>query len=152
MPHPVKRADGSLGLFVDLVAGQPKWDPQYAGAVPATFEPGSGYSCPTGGSPLPSSPAHAVFTLTVPQSFVGQYLNLCVQPADATQKPTCHQIRIDNGATVTVPVAGHVSATVEQRKLRPQDRPKAAKQIAAASALYAAAANAAKKTKKGGER
>jgi hypothetical protein len=94
-----------------------------------------------------------VFTLTVPQSFVGQYLNLCVQPAESAQKPICHQIRIDNGATLSVPVAGNVSATVEQRKLGPQHRPKGAKQISAASALYAAAAGgAAKKTTKRGAR
>jgi hypothetical protein len=33
--HPALRADGTSGLAVDLVAGQPETDPRYAGAQPA---------------------------------------------------------------------------------------------------------------------
>ena len=35
MPHPVARADGTTGIAVDLLRGQPTEDPTYTGATPA---------------------------------------------------------------------------------------------------------------------
>ena len=35
MPHPVLRGDGTIGTAVDLLRGQPRTDPRYAGAAPA---------------------------------------------------------------------------------------------------------------------
>ena len=33
MPHPVPRVDGTTGIAVDLLRGQPMVDPTYAGAI-----------------------------------------------------------------------------------------------------------------------
>ena len=114
MPQPVYRTDGTWGDTVDLVVGQPQTDPRYAGATPATYTAGQGYSCPNGAATANDdlNPTTPLFTLTVPASFIGQWINLCVQPKAATQKATCHSIRIDNGATVAIPVTSNVAATV----------------------------------------
>lgn len=45
MPQPVLRSDGTTGAFVDLVSGQPAWDPRYAGAVLAALVAGVGLTC-----------------------------------------------------------------------------------------------------------
>ena len=43
-----------------------------------------------------------MFTLTVPASFVGQSLRLCLQASHG--KALCHNVKINRGATVAVPV------------------------------------------------
>jgi hypothetical protein len=111
MPSAVVRRDGTTGRMVDLEYGQPYVDPTYAGAVLAPFVRGVGYTCPDDQA-ADLGPTAPTFTLTVPASFIGQWINLCVQPASPTQKPTCHGVRIDNGATVTIPVTSNVAATV----------------------------------------
>jgi hypothetical protein len=110
-PSPVLRDDGTWGTFLDLEKGQPSVDPRFADATPAPFDLAhGGYYCPSGGpATLQGAP---VFTLTVPASFVGQVLQLCIQPADPAQKPVCHDVRIDQGATISVPVTSNVAASV----------------------------------------
>ena len=157
MPQPVLRTDGTLGTFVDLLAAQPAHDPRYAGAVPAVYLTGVGLTCPDGETS--ASDNVPVFTLTVPASFVGQYVNLCLQPANPKVPPTCHQIRIDTGATISVPVTGHVTAGVTPATVSAADRPKSQKQISTAIAAIHTAVSASKpkakhhtttsKTKKG---
>jgi hypothetical protein len=44
-PKPVRRADGTVGTFLDLTAGQPDADPSYAGAVHAWFGERYGLTC-----------------------------------------------------------------------------------------------------------
>jgi hypothetical protein len=90
-----------------------------------------GYACADGSTA--AGPDAPVFTLTVPASFVGQYVNLCIQPSDTTKKPTCHSIKIDDGATISIPVASNVAATVTSN---PAVKDKSPKQIAAAASAY----------------
>jgi hypothetical protein len=98
--------------MVDLEYGQPYVDPTYAGAVLATYVNGVGYTCP-GAAPSDNlGPTTPMFTLTVPASFIGQWIKLCIQPASSTGTPKCHAIQIDGGATVTIPVTSNVAATV----------------------------------------
>jgi len=131
-PSPILRPDGTSGRFVDLVAGQPNNDPRYAGALPAPFDLGhGGYYCPDS-SPLTMSTAMLTptFTLTVPASFVGQTLRLCLQPKNLALKPVCHDIKIDQGATVSVPVTSSVAATIrtgngKAKSVNPNASPKA---------------------------
>jgi hypothetical protein len=141
MPQPVLRGDGTRGTMVDLEYGQPYVDPTYAGAVLATYTSSLGYTCPnTGNDDLGS---HApVFTLTVPASFIGQWLNLCIQPTSAAQPTTCHAIRIDNGARVTIPMTSNVAATVTSTTgvkgaTKTKVKPKSQKQITKASDAFA---------------
>ena len=78
MPHAVALPNGTTGSLVYLAVGEPQRNPVYAAAVPATFVPGIGMKCPTATTARATVP---VFTLTVPASFVGQSLRLCLQPA-----------------------------------------------------------------------
>lgn len=135
-PPAVQRMMGyctSNGLAY-LEEGQPAWDPNYASAFPATYVPGLGMSCP-GGAP----PTVPTFTLTVPASFIGQYVNLCIQPPDPRMAPHCHSVRIDAGATISVPVTANVKATVTPVKLAPSAKPRSPKAIAKASKAIASA-------------
>jgi hypothetical protein len=134
-----------MGTFVDLLAGQPAHDPRYAGAVPAVYLAGVGLTCPDGETS--ASDNVPVFTLTVPASFVGQYVNLCLQPANPKVPPTCHQIRIDTGATISVPVTGHVPAVDTPAAVTAADRPKSQKQIATATAAIHSAVSSKPKAK-----
>jgi hypothetical protein len=141
MPQPVLRGDGTRGTMVDLEYGQPYVDPTYAGAVLATYTSGVGYTCPNTGTDDLGSHA-PVFTLTVPASFIGQWLNLCIQPTSTAQRTKCHAIRIDNGATVTIPVTSNVAATVMSATgvkgaTKTNVRPKSRKQIKNASDAFA---------------
>jgi hypothetical protein len=132
MPSSILRPDGTYGRFVDLVAGQPNSDPRYAGALPAPFDLSQGgYYCPDS-SPLTMSTAMLTptFTLTVPASFVGQTLRLCLQPKNPALKPVCHDVKIDQGATVSVPVTSSVAATIrtgngKAKSVNPNASPKA---------------------------
>jgi hypothetical protein len=143
MPQPVLRSDGTRGAMVDLEYGQPYVDPTYAGAVLAPYVSGVGYTCPN--TSVDDLGSHApVFTLTVPASFIGQWLNLCIQPTSAAKPTTCHAIRIDNGATVTIPVTSNVAATVTSATgvkgaTKTKVKPKSHKQITKASDAFAGA-------------
>ncbi|MDX6485888.1 MAG: hypothetical protein QOF43_1041, partial [Gaiellaceae bacterium] len=143
MPQPVLRSDGTRGTMVDLEYGQPYVDPTYAGAMLAPYTSGLGYTCPNTG--VDDLGSHApVFTLTVPASFIGQWLNLCIQPTSAAKPTTCHAIRIDNGATVTIPVTSNVAATVTSATgvkgaAKTKVKPKSHKQITKASDAFAGA-------------
>jgi hypothetical protein len=142
MPQPVLRSDGTRGTMVDLEYGQPYVDPTYAGAVLSTYTSGIGYTCPNTGTDDLGSHA-PVFTLTVPASFIGQWLNLCIHPTSAAQPTKCHAIRIDNGATVTIPVTTNVAATVTSATgvkgaTKTNVNPKSQKQIKKASDAFAA--------------
>lgn len=142
MPQPVLRSDGTRGTMVDLEYGQPYVDPTYAGATLATYTSRVGYTCPNTGTDDLGSHA-PVFTLTVPASFIGQWLNLCIQPTSAAQTTKCRAIRIDNGATVTIPVTSNVAATVTSATgvkgaTKTNVNPKSRKQIKKASDAFAA--------------
>ena len=91
-----------------------------------------------------------VFTLTVPASFVGQILRLCLQPARAGAKTLCHSIRIDLGATISVPVASNVVASVVKAKA--SKKAKSAKTVSKASKALAALTSTGKSARKGAKR
>ena len=132
LPHPVVRPDGTTGTLLYLPIGEPQRDETYAGAIPATFIPGVGMRCATGSTVALKVP---VFTLTVPASFVGQYLRLCLAPAEPSAKPLCRSIRIDLGATIAVPIAANVSATVLKSHAKAGGS-KSKKQITQASGAF----------------
>lgn len=129
--------DGDVRNMVQLDLGQPDWDPQFKGAVLAVIDAAGELSCPGSTDLAPTTPT---FTLTVPASLVGQWVNLCIQPADPTAKPRCHSIRLDGATTVSIPMTSNVAATVTRSPLR------SAKQILSASRAFNAKASA--KTKK----
>lgn len=110
---PVMRGDGTAGWLVFLPPSQALHDALYAGAAAAQYDPRSGFVCPNAApAALP-----ATFTLTVPSSLIGQYINLCLQSAASTGAPVCHSIKIDNAATVTIPVSANLQATVTKQPL-----------------------------------
>jgi hypothetical protein len=135
MPTPVLRPDGTVGTLLYLGEGQPSWDATYATAIPASYVPGVGMTCPNGGS----ATSVPTFTLTVPASFIGQFVNLCIQPPDARLAPLCHSVRIDTGATISVPVTANIRATVTPVRLPAGARPKSPAVVAKASKTIAAA-------------
>ena len=108
MPHPVVRADGSTGNLIYLPVGEPQRDK------------------PTGRSSrdlrsrcrdeVPDHDDRARDRAGVHVDRSRQLrradLRLCLQPARAGAKSLCHSIRIDLGATITVPVASNVLASV----------------------------------------
>jgi hypothetical protein len=143
MPKPVLRPDGTVGALLYLGEGQPSWDATYAAAIPATYVPGAGMTCPSGGS----GTSVPIFTLTVPASFIGQFVNLCLQPPDARLAPLCHSVRIDSGATISVPVTANVKATVTPVKVPAGAKRKSPAAIAKASKTIAAALRAPARTK-----
>ena len=142
MPKPVLRPDGTTGNLIYLALGEPQRNKTYAAAVPATYVAGVGMRCPTG---IDVSTRVPVFTLTVPSSFVGQFIRLCLQPASTSARPLCHSIRIDLGARITVPVASNVSATVVKTKTKTKPvKPKLAKQISQVASAFASTLTASK--------
>jgi hypothetical protein len=89
----------------------------------------------------------------VPSSFVGQWIQICIGHVSAS---TCKSIRIDDGATVSIPVTSNVSATVKSslgnNASKTNVKPKSAKQIAKSSSAFSSAvapAHAKKQTTKG---
>jgi hypothetical protein len=137
MPKPVLRPNGTTGNLIYLPIGEPQRNPTYGPAVPATFVPGIGMQCPeTTGTTV--STHVPVFTLTVPASFVGQFVKLCLQPASTTAKPLCHSIRIDLGATISVPVTANVVASVVKGKAKnlKGQKSKSKQQISAAANAF----------------
>src|SRR3954469_16426047 len=143
--RPVMRGDGTVGWLVILQKGQPDSDPVYKGATLAPYDPKSGYGCPgTGSAPVP-----AAFTFTVPTSLIGQFVNLCIQPADPTAKPVCHSVKIDSSASVTLPVSANVAVSVTKNPvtlMKPLKR-LTKKQLAKLAARYSGLASG-NKTKK----
>jgi len=115
LPKPILRPNGTMGNLLYLPLGEPQRNATYGAAVPATFVPGVGMKCPTSVGTTVSTRV-PVFTLTVPASFVGQFVRLCLQPAATKAKPLCHSIRIDLGATIAVPVVSNVTASVVKSK------------------------------------
>ena len=145
MPHAVALPNGTTGSLVYLAVGEPQRNPVYAAAIPATFVPGIGMKCPTATTARATVP---VFTLTVPASFVGQSLRLCLQPAAPTAKPLCHAIRIDLGATITVPVTSNIIASVvKTKKTTAKTKTKTNKQITKAANTFASLASPGKGAK-----
>lgn len=106
--RPMQRGDGTVGWLVFVEDGRPGWDPAYKGATRAQFDPANGYTCPgTASAAVPNT-----FTLTVPAAFVGQYVNLCLQPADPRAKPVCHSLKIDGSSRFTIPVSSSIRASI----------------------------------------
>jgi hypothetical protein len=136
LPRPVVQANGTISSLVYLAVGRPL-GPADRGAVLATYKRGAGMVCPMaseggGGEALVSSRV-PMFTLTVPASFVNQFVRLCVEPARATGKTVCHDVRIDGGATIAIPVTSNVQARVFQTKTA---KPKSKAEIAEASSAF----------------
>jgi hypothetical protein len=123
------RGDGTVGWLVFLPPVQAQSDPLYAGATRANFDPAQGFVCAGVAAPALA----ATFTLTVPASLIGQFINLCLQPSQANAKPLCHSIKIDNAATVTIPVTSNIAATVSKT---PISKSKSRAQISAASKSF----------------
>jgi hypothetical protein len=149
MPHPIVRPDGTTGSLLYLPLGEPQRNPAYAAAIPALYTPGVGMKCPAASGA--TSPKVPMFTLTVPASFVGQVIRLCLQPTKAGTKPLCHSIRIDLGATIAVPVVSNVVANVVKSKAKKAGAPKgkAAKRITRAANAFSATLTDSSKTSKG---
>jgi hypothetical protein len=149
-PKPILLPDGKMGNLIYLPVGEPQRNPTYGGAVPAAFFPGIGMKCPNA---MTVSAHVPVFTLTVPASFVGQYVKLCLQPASTKAKPLCHSIRIDLGATIAVPVTSNVVASVVKGKTKTvkgsKSKGKKKTVSQAASAFSSALTSPAKKTTSG---
>jgi hypothetical protein len=124
---------GAPETLMYLPVGEPQRDSSYASATAATYSPTAGMSCPssTVASHVP------LFTLTVPASFVGQFVSLCIQPDNPAARPSCHTIRIDNGATISVPVTSNVVAKVTKKTLTKAEKPKSKQAIKTASKLFA---------------
>jgi hypothetical protein len=141
MPKPVLRPNGTTGNLIYLPIGEPQRNPTYGPAVPATFVPGIGMQCPESAGGTTVSTHVPVFTLTVPASFVGQYVKLCLQPASSSAKPLCHSIRIDLGATIAVPVTANVVASVVKGKAKnlKGQKSKSKQQISAAANAFSSA-------------
>jgi hypothetical protein len=136
-PKPVLRPDGTMGTLIYLPLGEPQRDPTYGKAIPATYIPGVGMKCPgpTGNTVSARVP---MFTLTVPASFVGQFVRLCLQPASLKKKPLCHSIRIDLGATIAVPVTSNVVASVVKSKAKTK-KAKSSKQLSKTASAFSSA-------------
>lgn len=132
--------DGDVRSMVQLDLGQPDWDPQFKGAVLAVIDAAGELSCPGSTDVAPTTPT---FTLTVPASLIGQWVNLCIQQANPKAKPQCHSIRLDGATTVSIPMTSNVAATVTKSPVP------SAKAILAASRSFNAKAKtkAKKKTK-----
>jgi hypothetical protein len=106
--RPRDRGDGTVGWLVFVEEGRPDWDPAYRGATRAPFDPSAGYTCPgTASAAVPNT-----FTLTVPAAFIGQFVNLCLQPADPKAKPVCHSMKIDGSSKFTIPVRSNIKASI----------------------------------------
>jgi hypothetical protein len=106
--RPRPRGDGTVGWLVFIEDGRPGWDPVYAGAKRASFDPVGGYSCPG----MLSAAVPNTFTLTVPAAFIGRFVNLCLQPDGPVAKPICHSVQIDASSKITIPVRSNVTASV----------------------------------------
>jgi hypothetical protein len=143
-PKPVKLPDGKMGNLIYLPVGEPQHNPIYGKAIPATFVPGVGMKCPTtiGNTVALKVP---VFTLTVPAAFVGQFVRLCLQPAAPHAKVLCHSIRIDLGATISVPVTSNVTASVLKSKSNKKLKPKTLSQVASSFSATLQTKNTTKK-------
>jgi hypothetical protein len=137
MPNPVLRPNGTMGTLIYLPVGEPQRDPTYQKAIPASFVPGVGMKC-AGSTGSTVSARVPMFTLTVPASFVGQFVRLCLQPASLKAKPLCHAIRIDRGATIAVPVTSNVVASVlkSKAKAKKASKSKSKNQIAKAASAF----------------
>jgi hypothetical protein len=109
--RPRERGDGTVGWLVFIEEGRPGWDPVYKGATRAPFDQANGYTCPgTASAAVPNT-----FTLTVPAAFIGQFVNLCLQPADPKAKPMCHSVKIDGSSKFTIPVSSNVTASISPK-------------------------------------
>lgn len=133
MSEPVLRADGTVGNLIYLPVGTAM--SQYATALPATYVPGTGETCPQG---TVASDHVPLFTLTVPASFVGQFIQLCLQPSGSSTRVACHSIQIDTGATISIPVTANVVARVVKKAIPARDKSKSPKQLAKASKAFLA--------------
>jgi hypothetical protein len=131
LPRPVLQPNGAIGSLVYLDLSQPL-SASDAGAVPATYMPGVGMSCAQGSAPLRRLRV-PMFTLTVPASYVNQVVRLCVQQVKRT---VCHDIRINSGATISVPVSSNVTAKVLKEKLPKILKSKSKAEIRKASASF----------------
>jgi hypothetical protein len=143
LPRPVVEADGTISSLVYLDLSQPLTGGD-AGAVPASYKAGVGMMCP-GASSFGAPSRVPMFTLTVPASFLNEYLQLCVQPSTAGAKPVCHVVKVGSGSTIAVPVSANVRASViNKAKLAKVVPAKSKAQIAKASSSLLAAVGPAK--------
>jgi hypothetical protein len=111
MPKPVM-VNGVPKILLYLPVGMPQRNVLYAKAIPAKFVPGYGMKCGALTNAELTAAHVPTFTLSVPASFVGQSLRLCLQPALTNKKPSCHTVPIKHGAIISVPVTSNLVATV----------------------------------------
>jgi hypothetical protein len=113
MPKPVIQ-NGVTKTLLYLPVGSPQTNKAFSTAFPATYVPGIGMKCPASVNTTVSAKI-PMFTLTVPAAFVGQSLRLCLQSSHG--KAFCHNVKINRGATVAVPVSSNITASVVKSKL-----------------------------------
>ena len=138
VPKPIM-VSGEPKLLFYLPVGTPQKSKTYAKAVPATFVPGVGMKCK--GNDVTTAQlavAHVpMFTLSVPASFVGQSLKLCLQPALTNKKQSCHTVPISHGAIISVPVTSNLVATVIKTKAKSKVKSKIIKSATSSLASVA---------------
>ena len=111
MPQPIM-VGGISKTLIYLPIGMPQRNLLYAKATPAKFVPGYGMKCGTLTANELAAAHVPMFTLSVPASFVGQSLKLCLQPALTNRKAICHTVAIKHGAIISVPVTSNLVATI----------------------------------------
>jgi hypothetical protein len=146
LPHPALQAHGVMSSLIYLDVGQ-RLSRRDEGAVPATYRRGAGMTCPHLANAIVHSQPTRMFTLTVPVTWAGQDVRLCVESSTPFGRTLCRDIPILGGATVKVPVAGDVSAKVIKA---PSPPPKSRKQISHASSAYLFAGRSSKSKAKDG--
>ena len=139
---PVVQATGRPSSLVYLPVGQ-ALNGSYKGAAPASYKTGKGMTC-SGTETLSDTSFVPMFTLTVPKSFVDEGLRLCASPVNPGGKTLCRTLKINAGATLSIPITSNISAKVLQTvKAVP---PKSKKQIAAAISAFSTVVSGSKKT------
>jgi hypothetical protein len=127
MPTPIM-VGGVPKTLLYLPVGMPQKVALYSKAIPAKFVPGVGMKCAGVSSAATLAAARVpMFTLSVPASFVGQSLKLCLQPALTNKKQMCHIVPINHGAIISVPVTSNLVATVVKTKAVKKTSSKAVK-------------------------
>jgi hypothetical protein len=133
---PVVQPTGQASSLVYLPIGQ-SLKGTYAGAFPASYKTGKGMVCANTAETVSDTTFAPTFSLTVPKSFLDEGLRLCASPTKIGGKTVCRTLRIDSGATLTIPVTSNITAKVLQIvKVVPA---KSKKQIAAATSAFATA-------------
>jgi hypothetical protein len=140
---PVVQPTGQASSLVYLPIGQ-SLKGTYAGAFPASYKTGKGMVCANTAETVSDTTFAPTFSLTVPKSFLDEGLRLCASPTKIGGKTVCRTLKINSGATLTIPVTSNITAKVIQIvKVAPA---KSKKQIAAATSAFATSIGTGKPT------